>query len=489
MANMSLFPPEIDTSVRYWVGNNYTIKYQLNNVLNGTIIIARKRVGSIFTYQALSSSNKTTASITLGNNIDIAEISIAAIEDGQTITVGAIEESWISANKDHLSQWSNIIKLQRINEAPSITNVKIGNTSIANIVGGYQINNQYISAVIDTKTLQFEKATIVIFENSTNKIIEKLENLYLQNNIISGQLKGYYPNANTTAYSIKIQINVVFNLGVVSREYTINFGQYGALSGEPSLTCLYNFPTLNFICNQGSITLNSNNNENVRYLILEGEHPSGVKNVLYQANNSFQYKNLLLNYISFSLTVITDQWNKSIKTIINPVVLDYALLTEPSTNRTLEIKYDPDVSGFKRVLQDQVTATLGGVYPYVRRNGAQNYRQFTIGGLLSYNIDDNAQFLDANTIALADSFTGIDKEIVLERAFREHVLDFLYENNIKLFQSATEGSFLVSLSNISLTPKKELGRRIYSFSAQATEVDEASPDNLIKYGFTQGVVS
>ena len=66
--------------------------------------------------------------------------------------------------------------------------------------------------------------------------------------------------------------------------------------------------------------------------------------------------------------------------------------------------------------------------------------------------------------------TEIDREIAYEKAYRDAVLDFLYANDIKKFKSETEGEIYVRLSNISLTPNKTLGRRIYSFTAQATEM-------------------
>jgi hypothetical protein len=40
---------------------------------------------------------------------------------------------------------------------------------------------------------------------------------------------------------------------------------------------------------------------------------------------------------------------------------------------------------------------------------------------------------------------------------------------------------IVSLSNISLTPNKQLGRHIYDFSATVTEVCEYTLENLQKY--------
>ena len=60
-------------------------------------------------------------------------------------------------------------------------------------------------------------------------------------------------------------------------------------------------------------------------------------------------------------------------------------------------------------------------------------------------------------------------------------MDFLYDNSAKLFKSATEGNILVKLTNISFTPNQQLGRRIYSFTAQATEIDAATYENYKKY--------
>ena len=61
-------------------------------------------------------------------------------------------------------------------------------------------------------------------------------------------------------------------------------------------------------------------------------------------------------------------------------------------------------------------------------------------------------------------------------------MDFLYKNQVKLFRSSTEGNILVKLTNISLTPKRELGRLLYSFSCTAVEIDEDNINNDIKYG-------
>jgi len=46
-------------------------------------------------------------------------------------------------------------------------------------------------------------------------------------------------------------------------------------------------------------------------------------------------------------------------------------------------------------------------------------------------------------------------------------MDFLYEDNVKLFRSVPEGNILVKLMDISFSPNQTLGRLVYSFSCTA----------------------
>ena len=51
-------------------------------------------------------------------------------------------------------------------------------------------------------------------------------------------------------------------------------------------------------------------------------------------------------------------------------------------------------------------------------------------------------------------------------------MKFLQDGKVKVFKSETEGNMLIRLMDISFTPNKTLGRRIYSFSATAYEIDD-----------------
>ena len=72
--------------------------------------------------------------------------------------------------------------------------------------------------------------------------------------------------------------------------------------------------------------------------------------------------------------------------------------------------------------------------------------------------------------------------LLLERKYREKVMDWLTDGKPKLFRSATEGNMIVVLTNVSFTPFDKSERMVYSFSATATEVAEYNLENLLLYG-------
>lgn len=161
-------------------------------------------------------------------------------------------------------------------------------------------------------------------------------------------------------------------------------------------------------------------------------------------------------------------------------------------NMQVKIMLNPAVNSFKRAVSEAKTDTIGSKYPYIRRNGAISYRQFSITGLINSLWDEDGIFLNKNNI-YGDSKVYYDdyneknniplhQDFVYEKHFRDKIIDFLYENNIKLFKSPTEGNILVRLMDINFSPNQTLGRRVYTFTATAYEMDECSLDNYQKYG-------
>lgn len=153
----------------------------------------------------------------------------------------------------------------------------------------------------------------------------------------------------------------------------------------------------------------------------------------------------------------------------------------------LKVAFNPEVSSFRYVVNESRTDTLGGKYPFIRRNGNTKYREFSLTGLISLESDTAGLFTTDSAIYRGytqDYKTNaqVYGDQILERKFRDAVMDFLYDGQVKLYKSVTEGNILVRLMDINFTPQTALGRSLYNFSATAIEVDDFSIDNCSKYG-------
>ena len=208
------------------------------------------------------------------------------------------------------------------------------------------------------------------------------------------------------------------------------------------------------------------------------------------------------------------------ESIYNPsplmIVFNDVFLT--AGDKQLKITLNNEIGSLSYNLQESKTDTIGSQFPWIRRNGAIKYRTFSLGGLISYlgnnemilfsnseNSDTNIEY--QNNLAekninglfyskddlfpqevseLYQSYNldnGITNynDIMLEKVFRDKVIDFLLEDRPVLFRSATEGNILIRLMDLSFSPNTQLKNYIYSFGSTAVEIAECSFDNFHKY--------
>ena len=193
------------------------------------------------------------------------------------------------------------------------------------------------------------------------------------------------------------------------------------------------------------------------------------------------------------------------------------------TKGHIRLMYDNTIQSFKKNVLQNKQDTLGGKYPTITKNGYAYYSEFQVEGLISIE-QEITDYIDADGFKFkaGDCLVGADKicfsayskdnyfhrangsdevgEVFtyqvnnleninnltddyyfVERKYREIIIDFLNDGEYKLYKSPTEGNILVVLTEVSLTPKEELGRLVYSFSATAVEVDEPSLKNLNEF--------
>ena len=230
------------------------------------------------------------------------------------------------------------------------------------------------------------------------------------------------------------------------------------------------------------------------------------KDILPEAGIQYTYGARLIGYNNGQVYKELHTTNIRIATANALFFEDILLMTK---DQILKFRYNTEVSTFKYTIADSITPTLGGTYPFVRRNGKQRYRTFSLKGLISlaqenddtcYNISDTSSYLlgpllyGINTttpvtkgaekcqkIIANQELSAYEKAILLERQYRDLVNDFLYKPTIKLFKSAQEGNIFIYLNNISLTPEPKLGRLVYSISCQCTEVEPTTMDTYRKF--------
>ena len=170
-------------------------------------------------------------------------------------------------------------------------------------------------------------------------------------------------------------------------------------------------------------------------------------------------------------------------------VFDNAFLTGEGTQ--LCVKFNPNLSNYRRNISDNVVTTIGSKYPYITRNGNMDYRSFTLSGTIAYEMDAEHQFSSRTSIYgdwinvygsyFVNRFFNQQNDRVTQRKFRELVMNYLYDDKPKLFRSTPEGNILVRITDVSLTPNQQLSRMIYDFSCTVTEIGEANVENCKLY--------
>lgn len=160
--------------------------------------------------------------------------------------------------------------------------------------------------------------------------------------------------------------------------------------------------------------------------------------------------------------------------------------------KQLKLKFDLQISSFNINIAESKTETIGSKFPFIRRNGHMYYRSFPISGIITAYMDNSQLFSTRdelnngysslyNTFNANISYYTTQYDFTYQRKFREAVEQFLYNIKPKLYKSMQEGNILIKLMDVSLSPKQQLNRLIYTFSATAYEIDQPTIQNYIKY--------
>lgn len=471
----------------------------------------------------------------------------------QTVTRAVLDASFLNENLSNFSEWSTVCLIRPISK-PTLTfeNFSDSALSVKRLENGTGYLRGQISFEDSQESEYLKSYRIKIYEGETkdgNKIV-------LDSGIV--YTDAYSPNAFSYLYNINLIEGITYllvfeyitnNLYQETSQFAFMLANYRFKYPEATLTVTPKadqgyieiiFERAkgttffgNIMIQRTSSEDNFNHWEDIHSFAILTDNLEGIhlwKDYTAEAGVLYKYRFQYLvkedNEIVRSEPSLTFSENEeSIESRLayggtyTPSIQDIFLY---DGEKQLKIQYDPNLSSFKKTVMDSKSETLGSQYPFIKRNAKVGYRQFSIGGLISYNMDiletfdfdpDSEYSEDGKKIKEHKGFTSdekvlsfldsslknpsafktylnslpnynssFDKEIYLERKFREAVIDFLYNGEVKLFKSETEGNLLVRLMDVSLTPNQQLGRKIYSFTATAYEIAAPEFDNYQKYG-------
>lgn len=189
------------------------------------------------------------------------------------------------------------------------------------------------------------------------------------------------------------------------------------------------------------------------------------------------------------------------------------------------IKYNYTVSNMKPVVNRAKIDTLGGRYPKFAENAILNYKQFSIKGMISAEADAYQKFLEKKEVysgnlnnyysvykenngikdlarndfqkwikdtvqdypennIVGDTnyrfLTTTENDWMWEREFREELVEWLNDGEPKLYRSMPEGSMVVMLTDVNLTPMQGRSRLNWDFTATVYEIAEADSLELLE---------
>lgn len=224
-------------------------------------------------------------------------------------------------------------------------------------------------------------------------------------------------------------------------------------------------------------------------LKLQAWHNKNFKNEVIFIDNTIEHG---IKY-KYSLAYENDELNRTQALLANngnAISCNFEYGFIGCGNVQLRLAFNHETSSFKRTRAENKQDVLGAQYPVFMRNSVINYADFNISATISLLMDeynyffekrDNGYYYQNNLILTTKELVGTspsELNYLLERLFREKVLEFLQDGQPKLYRSPSAGNLIVRLLNVSCTPNKTLNNLIYNISANVYEIASFSIDNL-----------
>jgi len=438
--------------------------------------------------------------------VQIRFTSAAAADCGVDLTdkdaVQAID-SWLTNNLNYFTEWSTVCLIRGISK-PTLTLQDFSEGTPTEIYDTI-INTQVIGVLSfadDNETETLKSYRVIAYDNNDNALIDSgtlYANDFTDTNNFKYAIKYYFETGNTYYFTVTYTTQNLY-----SETHTYPFTVISAETPDLNLQV-----TAYKDEDNGRIGLRITRSRvkgaYTGQLIIRRASNKDNFTVWEDMNVSAYDHAAFIDYTWYDYTIESGVWylygiqgvdtngaRTPMSIFKEPVMVIFDNIYLVSGGRQLKIQFNPNISSVKTTLSEAKVDTIGSKYPFIKRNGYVEYVQFPISGLISSQMDeDNIFYSKEEAYGDAEVYYGqynLDNNIpewqdfVWEKAFRDEVSKFLYEDNVKLFRSPSEGNYLIRLMDVSFTPNQTLGRRLWTFNATAYEIDECSISNFKDYG-------
>lgn len=455
------------------------------------------------------------------SDIDIGTPPSNWSEEDQKYIDAQVIDSWLVQNLDKFSEWSTVCLIRGISNP--ILSVK-GLDASAESTTWSAPNVELVGALsfLDPAETETLKSYRIKLFDSEGELLTDSGDLYSNN----------YVNVNEIKYTFKynFQDGESYSVQIIytTKNLYSEVNNYNFTIVEGTTETLEATISINEDINNGRIGVNIKGlTEDIFVGNITIRRTSNESNfMLWEDVITTSIEGIPLNYTWYDCTIKSGIWYKycvqrrdasgnrgPVLIADSPHMIIFEDIFLNAEGKQLNVKFNPQISSFKRTVAESKTDTIGSKYPFVKRNGYMDYREFSLSGLITCFMNNIETFekcedslvasqgqtslYGSNNFASKEKLYGESLDLynsynkknsitdfndfIYEREFREQVLEFLYKNNVKLFRSTTEGNILVKLMNISLTPDTILGRRVYNFTCTAYEIDDFTLENCSLY--------
>lgn len=437
-------------------------------------------------------------------------------------------DSWLAANLEYFSEWSSVCLIRGISQPI----LELSNFDLEEAVSWPSTNVDIVGKLVfaDSAEQDALKRYHIKLYNEEDELLQDCGDVFTSNftnlNEINYSLNYLLEEDTLYYFTIEYETNNLYS------EILVYYFDTAAGSGDILNATLSVEPQ----DEDGRFKIHLTSAAAITGEIVFRRSSSRSNFNIWEDVNSHTFNNTTANYIWYDYTIESGVFYKYIaqkKTNsgrgvpISAQGEPFAMLFNDiflvGQNKQLRIKFDPNINSFRKAIIETSVETIGSKYPFICRNGNVNYSQFSLSGLISSAMDKNdytlittnsiitegspsiephteigynygstftskEELLGANNLTYYQNYNNNEyrrindyNDWTYEREFRKAVLDFLTNDEVKLYKSATEGNFLIKLLDINLTPNQTLGRRMYNFSANAYEIDDYSFSKCKEY--------